>query len=90
MESPACAAKDGQGRQGPHTDAHDDKISVEGFSVFQSDASLRDRDRGRAEVELYPMLRVNSPNEISGVRSQNLLHWDRLRRHDIDLDMACA
>ena len=41
-------------------------------------------------MEFYAMLLVQLANEISGIRSKNPLHRDRLGRHDIDLDTPGA
>jgi hypothetical protein len=58
---PRCDGEAGLFRQCDRrleTDADDDEVTLEMFSALQRDASLVYRDRGRSEMERYPVLLV--------------------------------
>ena len=80
----------GQRQARPHADADDDEIGLQHAAALQRRALAVDRGHGVAEMKDDAVLLMQGADEIAHLRPQHALHRPRLRRHDMDLDLARA
>ena len=71
-----------------HAKTRDDEIGLDRGSIRQTDLPPLDPDRSGAEMEADAMLLMQRANELPHVMAEDALHRNRLRRGDMDLDLA--